>query len=195
MPYSPARWPPHGRTETSRLLKVNHYMLDVRIKMRLGAYASPRQDTHYTGVGRSSWERPIIRGPAVLTSMCIHAALSCCPTCWALWAFESSLVRYKGIQGGFEGLWSMVARDWYRNRGLFSGMLRGVSSPCGGSEILIFLFRSRLVCSPLLHSPKLVEGELCEVHLTKYSEVPQSPDFVLWRTYISLRKEYAASAT
>jgi hypothetical protein len=34
-----------------RLLKVDDYMLHVRIKMRLGAYASSRQDTDYTGGG------------------------------------------------------------------------------------------------------------------------------------------------
>jgi len=44
-----------------------------------------------------------------------------------------------------------VTRDRYRNGGLFSGMVRGVSSPREGSEILTFLLRSRLVCSPLLH--------------------------------------------
>jgi hypothetical protein len=54
MPHSPARWPPYGRPEASRLLNVNHCMLDVRIKMRLGAYASSRQDTDYTGGGRWS---------------------------------------------------------------------------------------------------------------------------------------------
>jgi hypothetical protein len=37
MPHSSARWPPYGRPEISRLIKVDHYMLDVRIKMRLGA--------------------------------------------------------------------------------------------------------------------------------------------------------------
>ncbi len=41
MPHSPARWPPYGWPETSRLLKVNHYMLQVRIKMRLGKYVTP----------------------------------------------------------------------------------------------------------------------------------------------------------
>jgi hypothetical protein len=51
MSHSPARWPPYGRPETSRLLKVDHYMLDVRIKIRLGAYASSRQDTDYAGAG------------------------------------------------------------------------------------------------------------------------------------------------
>src|SRR5215212_8040087 len=53
MPHSPARWPAYGRPESSRLLKVDHYMLDVRIKVRSGAYASSRQDTHYTGGGGS----------------------------------------------------------------------------------------------------------------------------------------------
>jgi hypothetical protein len=47
----PARWPPYGQPETSRFLKVDHYMLRVRIKMRSGAYASSRQDTDYAGAG------------------------------------------------------------------------------------------------------------------------------------------------
>jgi hypothetical protein len=50
MPHSPARWPPYCRPETSRLLKVNHYMLHLRIMMRSGAYASSRLDTDYVGV-------------------------------------------------------------------------------------------------------------------------------------------------
>jgi hypothetical protein len=37
-------------------------------------------------------------------------------------------------------------RDRQRNRGLFSAMVRGVSKLREGSEILRFLFRSRLVC-------------------------------------------------
>jgi hypothetical protein len=32
--HSPARWPPYGRPETSRLLKADFYMLRIRIKMR-----------------------------------------------------------------------------------------------------------------------------------------------------------------
>jgi hypothetical protein len=51
MLHSTARWPPYGRPETSRLLKVDHYLLHLRIKMRLGAYASSRQDTDYAGGG------------------------------------------------------------------------------------------------------------------------------------------------
>jgi hypothetical protein len=44
-----------------------------------------------------------------------------------------------------------VARVGRGIRGFFSGMLRGVSNPGEGSEILSFLFRSRLVYSSLLH--------------------------------------------
>jgi hypothetical protein len=44
MPHSPARWPPYGLPETSRLLKVDHCVLHVRIKVRLGGYTAPRED-------------------------------------------------------------------------------------------------------------------------------------------------------
>ena len=73
MPHSPARRSPYGRPETSRLLKADHSMLHLRIKMRLGAYASSRQDTDYTGGGvvRSSRGRLITEGPPVLTLMCV----------------------------------------------------------------------------------------------------------------------------
>jgi hypothetical protein len=53
MLHSPARWPPYGLPETTRLLKIDHYMLHLRIKMRSGAYASSRQDTDYAGAGGS----------------------------------------------------------------------------------------------------------------------------------------------
>jgi hypothetical protein len=49
-----------------------------------------------------------------------------------------------------------LQRDWYRNRGLFSGMIRGESNPREGSKILTFPFRSPLVCSLLPTAPKLV---------------------------------------
>jgi hypothetical protein len=58
MPHSPARWPPYGRPETSPLLKADHYMLRVRMKMRSGAYASSRQDTDYAGAGGGQELRP-----------------------------------------------------------------------------------------------------------------------------------------
>jgi hypothetical protein len=45
MPHSPARWPPYGRPETLLLLKVNHYVLHMRIKMDLGRCAASSQNT------------------------------------------------------------------------------------------------------------------------------------------------------
>jgi hypothetical protein len=52
MPHSPASWPPYGLPETSPLLKVDHYMLHVRIKMRSGGYVALSQNTDTdTGVG------------------------------------------------------------------------------------------------------------------------------------------------
>jgi hypothetical protein len=152
MPHSPARWTLYGRPESSRLLKVHHYMLHLRIKMGLGAYASSRQDTDYTGGGvvRSSWERPIIRGTAALTSVCIQAHLSRCLTCQvpgpstlrssATRAFKAPLRSYGSL-----------GRDWHRNRGFFSGLVRGVSNAREGSKIPTFLFRSRVMCSSFLH--------------------------------------------
>ena len=44
-----------------------------------------------------------------------------------------------------------MAKGQQRNRGFFSDLVRGVSNPYEGSEILSFLFRSRLVCCLLLH--------------------------------------------
>jgi hypothetical protein len=52
MPQSPARWPPYGRPETSRLLKVDHYLLHLRIMMRSGGCVAFSQNTDTdTGVG------------------------------------------------------------------------------------------------------------------------------------------------
>jgi hypothetical protein len=64
MLHSPARWPLYGLPESSRLLKVNHYILHVRIMMRLGGYASLRQDTD-AGRGSRSYDprsatRPLV---------------------------------------------------------------------------------------------------------------------------------------
>jgi hypothetical protein len=44
-----------------------------------------------------------------------------------------------------------VTRGRQRNRGFFSDLVRGVSNAREGSKILTLLFRSRLVCSSLLH--------------------------------------------
>src|SRR5918997_6557 len=57
MVHSPARWPPYGRPETSRLLKVAHYMLHVRTEMRSDQYAAPRQDDD-TGEGYQELRPP-----------------------------------------------------------------------------------------------------------------------------------------
>ena len=75
MPHSSARWPPYGRPETSRLLKVDYYMLHVRMEMHLGGCAASSQDTDaHTGVGggRRSVPWSNMKGPAVLTLMCIE---------------------------------------------------------------------------------------------------------------------------
>ena len=51
--------------------------------------------------------------------------------------------------------WSGIGRG---TRGLFSGMVRGVSDPGEGSKILSFLYRPRLVCNSLLHLRSLWKG-------------------------------------
>jgi hypothetical protein len=58
MPHSPARWPSYGLPETSRLLKIDHYIAHVRMKMRSDAYASSRQDADYAGGGGGQEFRP-----------------------------------------------------------------------------------------------------------------------------------------
>jgi hypothetical protein len=76
MPHSPARWPSYGLPETSRLLKVNHCMLHVRIKMRSGGCVAFSQNTDTdTGVGvvRSYDPRSTMRGTACLTSVWVQA--------------------------------------------------------------------------------------------------------------------------
>jgi hypothetical protein len=78
MVHSPARWPPYGRLETSRLLKLDHNMLHARIKMRLGGCAASSQNPDVdTGVGvvRSFDPRSVTRGTACLTSVCVQGVL------------------------------------------------------------------------------------------------------------------------
>jgi hypothetical protein len=86
--HSQARWPLYCCSATSRLLKVNHCMLHVRIKMRLGAYASSRQDTDYAGAGgvvRSFDPGSVRRAPVGLSSVCIQAICRARPGSAALW--------------------------------------------------------------------------------------------------------------
>jgi hypothetical protein len=68
-----------------------------------------------------------------------------------------------------------VAQGRQRNRGFFSGMVRGVSNPRKGSKIPTFLFRTRLVCSPLLHLRSSWKG--CSANyfaLMEFSEVTKN---------------------
>jgi hypothetical protein len=59
MLHSPAHWPLYGLPETSLLLKVDHYMLHVRIFMRTDGCAIFLQNTDTdTGVGGSQEFRP-----------------------------------------------------------------------------------------------------------------------------------------
>jgi hypothetical protein len=44
MPHSPSLWPPYGRPESSRLLKVNLCMLHLRIMMHSGGCAALLQN-------------------------------------------------------------------------------------------------------------------------------------------------------
>src|SRR5215213_3299491 len=78
MPYSPARLLPYGRPEISRLLKVNHYSLHLRIKMRSGGcVASSQNDDADTGGGvvRSFDSGSVTRGTACLTKVCVQGDL------------------------------------------------------------------------------------------------------------------------
>jgi hypothetical protein len=61
MPYSPARLPPYSLPETFRLLKVDHYMLHLRIMMRLGGCAASSQntDTDTGGQGSQAFRPPV----------------------------------------------------------------------------------------------------------------------------------------
>jgi len=54
---------------------------------------------------------------------------------------------------------------------LFSGLVGGMSDPLKGSKILTFLFRSRLVCSLLLHLQRLGMGRTANFALAEFSEV------------------------
>jgi hypothetical protein len=60
MPHSPARWLPYGRPETSQLLKLDHYMLHARIKMRMGGCAASSPNTD---VGTGAGGRQVLRPP------------------------------------------------------------------------------------------------------------------------------------
>jgi hypothetical protein len=78
MPHSPARWPPYRRPEPSRLLKVDHYIVHLRIMMRSGGCVAFSQNTDTDtggGVVRSFDPGSVTRGTACLTSVCVQGDL------------------------------------------------------------------------------------------------------------------------
>jgi hypothetical protein len=68
-----------------------------------------------------------------------------------------------------------VTRGRQRNRGSFSSMIRGVSSPREGSKILSFLFRPQMVCSPILHLRSSWKWNSANFRFTEFSEVRVIP--------------------
>jgi hypothetical protein len=66
-----------------------------------------------------------------------------------------------------------VAEDRQRNWGFLSTMVRGVSNPSEGSNILTFLFRSRLVRRARSYISEAREGEFFELRL--YGVLGSSP--------------------
>jgi hypothetical protein len=64
-----------------------------------------------------------------------------------------------------------LGRDRQRNRGFFSDLVRGVSSPREGSKILSFLYRPRLVCSSLLHLRSSWKVNSADFAITEFYEV------------------------
>ena len=76
MPHSPARWPPYGRPETSRLLKVNHYTLHLRIKMRLGECAASSQNNDAdTGQGSQEFRPRVECRRSLLPGFGVYKAI------------------------------------------------------------------------------------------------------------------------
>ena len=62
-------------------------------------------------------------------------------------------------------------QDRQRNRGFFSGMIRGVSNAREGSKILTFFYWPRRVCSSLLHLRSSWKVNSRNVALCAFSEV------------------------
>jgi hypothetical protein len=148
MPYSPARWPPYSRPGTSRLLKVDHYMVHVRIEMRLGAYASSRQDTDYTGAGvvRSYDPGSVTRGTACLTQVCVQGDIEALTSVQARRAAGTTSFGYRSVLGGFEEPWNL----WLRARRSM-GTPQGCSR--GGDGVKKFSQSSKKVMAAVVRRP------------------------------------------
>ena len=89
-----------------------------------------------------------------------------------------STVRWSATRALKEALRSRgnQERDRQRNRGFFSGMLRGVSILREGSKILSFLFRPQAGVQLAPTSSKLMEGEVCEPLRLSHYEVCGNDD-------------------
>jgi hypothetical protein len=95
----PARWPPYGRPETSRLLKVDHFVLHLRRMMRLGGCVAFSQNTDTdTGAGavRSFDPESVTRGRACLTSVCVQSDLKAAIYGQARRVLETTFFGYRG---------------------------------------------------------------------------------------------------
>jgi hypothetical protein len=102
MPHSPARWPPYGRPESSRLLKEDHYILHLRIMMRLGGcVAFSQNDDADTGGGvvRSFDPGSVPRGPACLASVCVEGDLKAAICGQARRVVGTTFFGYRGVLG------------------------------------------------------------------------------------------------
>src|SRR5918992_5531602 len=100
MPHNSARWPPYGRPETSRLLKVDHYILHVCIKIRLGGCVASSQNTDTDtggGVVRSFDPGSVTRGTACLTSVCVQGDLKALIYCQARRVVGTTFFGYGGV--------------------------------------------------------------------------------------------------
>jgi hypothetical protein len=123
---------------------------------------------------RSSGPRSDRGSLAVQTSMCRRRRFEPL-SCWLgpLGRRESA----PRLQRRLRRLWrlgSIVTRGRQRNRGFFSDLVRGVSSPREGSKILSFLFRPLLACSSLLHLRCSGKVNCANFRFTAFSEVQGS---------------------
>jgi hypothetical protein len=89
-----------GRPESSRLLKVNHSMLHLAMKMRSGGWAATSQhDDADTGGGvvRSFDPGSVTRGTACLTQMCIQGDLKAVRHIQPRRVLETTFFAYRGV--------------------------------------------------------------------------------------------------
>ena len=127
-PHSPARWPPYGWPETSRLLKGRPLHVARAHNDALGRMRGTRREAD-VGVGgsRSLRGRSITGGPAVQRSMCPQAGCTASPLEAALRPSWDGSSATAAIEAPFRDS-KRVARDRHKNKGPFGAMTRGVST-------------------------------------------------------------------